>query len=100
MQTGKPSLFTRPDTFFGVCQGLGEDFSFHPNLLRLALAGVMFWNPYVALGVYTALGLLVLVSRLLAPNPVAAIGGPTNVAALVSCRDALESQADPLPLAA
>jgi hypothetical protein len=48
MQTAQPNLFTRPDTFFGVCQGLGEDLRFHPNILRLALAGLFFWSPYIA----------------------------------------------------
>ena len=61
------NLFTRPDTFFGVCQGLGEDTGIPPNLLRLGLAFSLFWNPLAAIGAYLALGLVVALSRVLSP---------------------------------
>lgn len=72
MQISQPSLIARDDTFFGVCAGIGEDFGFNPNYLRVAFAVLMFFNPLAAVGVYAAAGAVVLFSRLLAPNPRAA----------------------------
>jgi phage shock protein PspC (stress-responsive transcriptional regulator) len=72
MQSSQPNLFTRPDTFFGVCEGLGEDLRIHPNLLRAALTVLIFFNPAAAVTVYAGAGALVLVTRLLFPVP-----GPT-----------------------
>lgn len=69
MQTAQRSLFTRDDTFFGVCEALGEDLRIPANLLRVALAGLLFWNPAAAIGGYAAAGLLVLATRLLFPKP-------------------------------
>ena len=69
MQTAQPSLFTRSDTIFGACEGIGEDFGFNAQYLRVALGGMMFWNPVAALGIYAALGLTVFVSRTLFPTP-------------------------------
>lgn len=64
-----PSLLTRDDTFFGVCEGLGEDLGIPSNLLRVGVAGLLFWNPPVAVAVYAGLGLVVAATRWLAPNP-------------------------------
>jgi phage shock protein PspC (stress-responsive transcriptional regulator) len=96
MDTAQPNLFTRPDTFFGVCQGLGEDLRFHPNILRLALAGLFFWSPYIAVAVYAGLALVVGLLRWLIPNP-----GVTTADAQKE-RAATEAQEvdEPLPLAA
>ena len=69
MQSEQGNLFTRDDTFFGVCEGLGEDFGIHPNFLRVALAGALFWNPPVAAAVYAAAALTVLATRLIVPEP-------------------------------
>ncbi len=69
MQNSQPSLISRDDTFFGVCAGLGEDFGFNPIFLRLAFAAFLFFNPVAALGAYAGAGAIVLLSRLLAPNP-------------------------------
>jgi phage shock protein C len=69
MQTTRPNLLTRDDTFFGICEGLGEDLGINANLLRLALAGWLFFDPLAAVGAYAAAGFLVLVTRLLIPNP-------------------------------
>jgi phage shock protein PspC (stress-responsive transcriptional regulator) len=63
------NLLTRDDTFFGVCEGLGEDLRIHPNFLRVALAGLLFWNPPAAIAAYAGAGALVALSRWLAPNP-------------------------------
>ncbi|HWH22528.1 MAG TPA: PspC domain-containing protein [Allosphingosinicella sp.] len=67
MHNDQLSLFARPDTFFGVCEGLSQDLGIHGNILRLAFAGFFFWNPAAAIATYAALGLVVLVSRLLFP---------------------------------
>ena len=91
MQTAQPSLFAREDTFFGVCQGLGEDLGFNPLYLRLAFTLALFLNPVAALGGYAAAGVVVLAARLLFPNP--------RPAAKHEQAEA-EREAEPLPLAA
>lgn len=63
------NLFLRDDTFFGVCEALGEDFRFNANYLRVALGVGLLWNPLAMIGIYAALGVVVLVSRLLVRNP-------------------------------
>ncbi|MGN6375543.1 MAG: PspC domain-containing protein [Sphingomonas sp.] len=62
------ALFNRPDTLFGVCEGIGQEFGFHANYLRIALAVAMLWNPVVVIGTYVALGLAVLASRISFPR--------------------------------
>lgn len=52
---------------FGVCRRLGEDFGFHPNLLRIALAIGLIWSVPGVFAAYAVLGLIVLLSRLIAP---------------------------------
>ena len=69
MQTAQPSLFARPDTFFGVCQGIGEDLGFNPNYLRLALPLLLFLYPVATLAGYAAAGAIVFASRWLFPEP-------------------------------
>lgn len=98
--TAQPNLFTRPDTFFGICQGLGEDLGIHPNLLRLVLAGVLFWSPYVALGAYAVGGAIVLASRLFAPVPHAAVDADGEITPPVLADRLAEPIEEPLPLAA
>jgi len=68
MQT-KGNLLTWPDTFFGVCEGLGEDLRIPSNLLRLGFAIGLFFSIQGAVIAYAALGVLVLGSRLLFPAP-------------------------------
>lgn len=67
MAEAKGNLFTRDDTFFGVCEGLGEDLRIPANLLRLAFAVGLFFSPLGSLAAYLGLGLVVLVTRLLLP---------------------------------
>ena len=69
MTTPQPSLFTRPDTFFGVCQGVGDDVGIHPNLLRVAFGMAFFFLPVATVAVYVGLGLVVLATRTLYPVP-------------------------------
>ena len=69
MQDRQPNLFARDDTFFGVCQGLGEDLRISPDLLRVVLTLLLFFQPLAALGLYGAAGVLVFLTRWLFPNP-------------------------------
>ena len=95
MQSEKFNLFTRPDTFFGVCEGLGEDLGIHANIFRIAFAAMLFWNPPAALGAYAAAGVLVAFSRFLSPNPPATLAPPSEQSGAKG-----EAEAEPLPLAA
>jgi phage shock protein PspC (stress-responsive transcriptional regulator) len=69
MQNAQPNLLTRDDTFFGVCQALGEDFGFSPNYLRIALALGIFWNPTLMIALYAGAAVIVVLSRWLVPDP-------------------------------
>ena len=94
MQNAQPSLFTRDDTFFGVCQGLGEDLGISPLWFRLAFPVLLFFYPVVALAAYAGAGVVVFMTRWLYPHPVAA--------AVAAETEATEQQAEPelVPLAA
>ena len=63
MQNRQPSLFSRDDTFLGVCEALGEDFRFNPLWLRLTLALLLFLSPVAVIAGYLGAGLMVLISR-------------------------------------
>ncbi len=66
--TATPSpLFDRPDTFFGVCEGLGQDLGFNANYLRVLLGAAVLWNPVVVIATYLVLGLAVAASRWIYP---------------------------------
>ena len=69
MQTAQPNPLMRDDTMFGVCQAIGDDFGFNPTILRAAFAIPLVWNPLVAAGIYVALGVAVLVSRIVIREP-------------------------------
>ena len=96
MSKSEGNLLTRDDTFFGVCEALGEDFRFNANILRVALGVLVLWNPVAILSFYAGAGVLVFVSRWLAPNPVASrAAAPAAVAAAA----AVPEEAEPEPLA-
>lgn len=63
------NLIARDDTMLGICQALGEDFGFNPIYLRILISVPLLWNPAISLGAYATLGVLVLFSRLVFPNP-------------------------------
>ena len=90
MQDVQTPLWARNDTFFGVCQGLGEDLGISSNLLRLAFALALFFNPLATIVGYAAAGALVFASRRLFPRPVAAAPEP----------ELAEAEAKAMPLAA
>ena len=69
MEATRESLIRRDDTFLGVCQALGEDFGFNPVFLRIAFAAPLIFAPMLVIEVYLGLGVVVLLSRLLAPRP-------------------------------
>jgi phage shock protein C len=85
------NLLTRDDTFFGVCQGLGEDLGFSPQILRAALAVGLFLSPLAVIGLYAALGLVVAGARRAYPVPRAATPAAIEVE---------EPEAESVPLAA
>ena len=87
MQNANTNLFLRDDTFFGVCQGIGEDLGISPNILRVAFAPLLFFSWQGAIGLYVGLGLLVLTTRLLAPVP------------KVASRKTIAAEAAPAPVA-
>ena len=68
-QENQVALPLRAHTILGVCEAIGEDFGFNPVFLRIPLAASVIWNPLIAIGTYFALGLVVLVSRLVFPKP-------------------------------
>jgi phage shock protein PspC (stress-responsive transcriptional regulator) len=64
-----PNVLTRDDSFFGVCQAIGDDFGFDPTWLRVAFSVPVIWSPTGVVIAYVALGTVVLLSRLLFPVP-------------------------------
>jgi phage shock protein C len=90
------NLFTRSDTIFGVCEGLGEDLRIPANLLRLSLAFLLFLNPPAAIATYIGAGLLVALSRWLYPAPAAAPAASVEA----EPERTLAEQDEPMPLAA
>ena len=69
MESTHDSVLTRDDTFFGICEALGEDFGFNPFYLRLALGVGLIWSPIAMIGAYAAAGLVIAATRLIAPDP-------------------------------
>jgi len=59
---------SNPDSLFGVCQSVGEDFGFNPFFLRLAFLGLGFFSIPVTIGAYALLGIGVAASRWLFPK--------------------------------
>ncbi|MFT3978394.1 MAG: PspC domain-containing protein [Sphingomonas bacterium] len=54
---------------FGICRRLGDDLGIHPNVLRIALALGMVFSIEGVVAAYITMGLIVLASRLLSPEP-------------------------------
>lgn len=90
----RPALPLRNDTMLGVCEGLGEEFGFNPNYLRLAFAGCFYWNPVATVGAYLALGLALALARWLCP------AAPVEARVWSPEAPAAANEADPLSLAA
>ncbi len=71
MTDARPNLFTRDDTFFGVCQALGDDMGINADWLRVAAAGIFFLAPVPVMVGYCVLGLIIAAVRWWVPSPVA-----------------------------
>jgi len=67
-QVKQVALPLRAHTILGVCEAIGEDFGFNPTFLRVPLAAIVLYSPTYAIGIYLALGLAVLASRLIFPK--------------------------------
>jgi phage shock protein PspC (stress-responsive transcriptional regulator) len=80
MQQETTNLFRRRDTFFGICEAVGQDFGFNPLWLRLAFIAPLFFFPVQSFAAYFGLGLVVLASRLIFPDRRAAAAEPVPVA--------------------
>ena len=78
-QETKANLFFRDDTIFGVCEGLGEEFGFNANFLRVPFAAGILWNPVAIVGIYLALGCALAFARWIYPKPTPA-AAPLHVA--------------------
>ena len=63
----EPALPFRSDTILGVCEAVGQDFGFNPLYLRLAFAGLFYFNPLMVIGTYLTLGAGVALARWLYP---------------------------------
>jgi phage shock protein C len=95
MENSRSNLFTRDDTFLGVCEGLGQDLGISPTLLRLAFIPALFFYPMATIAGYLGLAILVLASRLIFPAPRAAVAAPVEAET-----EAAPVEAEPLPIAA
>lgn len=76
-----------PDNLLGICHRIGADWGFDPLWLRLALGAAFVFAPVAMVTTYLAMGVVVLVSRLLVPDhrpsgEVVALPAPAVKAAL------------------
>ena len=79
MEAAAPtSLIGRDDTFLGICQAIGGDFGFNPIWLRILFALPVMFVPTATVAAYLGLGVVVLISRLLAPRPKRAVAAPAE----------------------
>ncbi len=62
------NLVLRYDTLLGVCEGIGQEFGFNPNFLRLPFAAGILWNPVVVVAIYLGLGVALAVARWIYPK--------------------------------
>ena len=90
------NLLFRNDTVLGVCEAIGNDFGFHPNWLRLTLASLFYFFPAAVVGTYVGLGLIVALTRWIAPD---AMETATPALAVVK-GDRQPADAEPMVLAA
>jgi phage shock protein PspC (stress-responsive transcriptional regulator) len=103
MADSNDNIFTRPDTFFGICEAIGQDFGFNPLWLRLAFVPALFFFPFQAPLAYLGLGLIVLASRKLFPvrGPAAAVvAAPIAAPAPAAIEPVRDARAEPVLLAA
>lgn len=58
----------RNDTILGVCEAIGQDFGFNANWLRVAFVAPIFYSPMLCIAAYLGLGVVVAITRWVAPN--------------------------------
>jgi phage shock protein C len=92
MPTSNANLLLRNDTVLGVCEAIGQDFGFHPNWLRLTLASLFYFFPMGVIGTYLGLGVVVALTRWIAPDGAETVGQDPTVG--------LQDQVEPLRIAA
>ncbi len=92
MEHETTNLFRRRDTFFGICEAVGQDFGFNPLWLRLAFVAPLFFFPVQTFIGYFALGLVVLASRLTFPAKTAAAAQPASSAVEVAAPQAEKTE--------
>jgi phage shock protein PspC (stress-responsive transcriptional regulator) len=67
MKTYQPAA--RTDTMLGVCQSLGEDFGFHPNILRVLFGVGLIVVPIAVIAAYVVLAVVVALNHWMFPRP-------------------------------
>jgi len=58
----------RKDNFLGVCEALGQDLHIHANIIRVIFGTVLIFQPLLVVGTYLGLGVLVFLTRWIAPD--------------------------------
>lgn len=74
-QDNQTALPLRAHTILGVCEAIGEDFGFSPTWLRIPFAASVLFSPTMAVAAYLALGVVVLISRIVSPKAKVAAAG-------------------------
>ena len=87
MSNASTNLVLRNDTILGVCEAIGQDFGFHANWLRVALASSFYFAPYAVIGLYLGLGVVVALTRWFAPDQL-----PPEIRHLLARLDQVEAQ--------
>jgi len=72
-------LLGSADSLLGVCEAIGKDVGFNPFYLRIALLSLLVVQPLWMIGAYAALGIVVLVARLLFPDVPAEVATTAEV---------------------
>jgi len=98
VQDSNRIMIGRNDTILGICEAIGNDFGFHPNWLRIALASCLLFAPTIVIGTYFGLGVAVAASRLFFPPRLSS--APQLVAEREIERDRVSEQPQALPVAA
>ena len=94
------NVFARDDTFFGVCQAIGEDLGFNPNYLRIGFALPLLYAPVATLAAYAALAVVVILLRVLVPNPRRKASAESSADSTSEMAQVAEAKDEGLPLAA
>lgn len=97
--TAQTNVFARPDTFFGVCEAIGQDTGINANVLRVALGVSVLIYPTAVLATYAFLGVVVFATRWFFPARARSTATEVPAAPAQNAADN-DAQAEELPLAA